>query len=538
MGADETATLDAFRNLRHSLFEPLVRSHQGIVVKHMGDGWLVEFSSALDAVRCAIAVQEHMAHHDTIKLRIGVHVGDIIHDDEGDIHGDGVNIACRLEGIASSGGIAISDQTFSLLDGTMTPDFAGGGERDLKNISRPVRVWDWSKTPNETELLPDNNADTTPTILLEEFTLGGDVDEAADLALDIKSGLQNALANRSGIRVATVSDGNISPSYRLSGRCRVAGGRCRIHLSITVAADGETCWSDKIDGEIDDMFAFVDDVVWRASAAIRVQVNAFAGAAYATTSNDSLTVQQLLSKAAYLMHQFDAANMKLAQETTETAVARAPENPMALSMYSYALMHSVPLAMNRVADIDSEKVLAIADKAVHHGPKVDYAFHNRARIRLWLRRDHYGCVQDARRALAINPGFHFATEDLALADIFGANVSTGVESLETIVTQFPTHPTTPYRRSILAVGYTILGDTPSALTHALDAYERRPAVRLHALAYAAAASGDISRTGSAEFRKMVDHHNLNVADAKRFPFEQEKETETLAAIFRQAGLPD
>ena len=111
MGADEAKTLATLVALRHECFEPCVAKHNGTVVKRMGDGWLVEFSSALDAVTCAIDVQETLSDHPTFKLRIGVHLGDIVRDAEGDIYGDGVNTAARLEAVASPGGVAISDQS-------------------------------------------------------------------------------------------------------------------------------------------------------------------------------------------------------------------------------------------------------------------------------------------------------------------------------------------------------------------------------------------------------------------------------------------
>lgn len=286
------------------------------------------------------------------------------------------------------------------------------------------------------------------------------------------------------------------------------------------------------------MFGFVDDVVWKVGAAIRVQVNAYAGAAYAPHPNESLTEQQLLSKAAFFMHHFDMKNMRRARDTMAAAVERDPENPMALAMYSYTLLHSIPLATESIEDIDVDGVLAIADKAVYFGSSVDYAFHNRARIRLWLRRDHHGCTQDAKRALEINPGFHFAREDLALVDIFGVNALRGVERLEDIIRRLPAQPSTPYRLSILGIGYAILGDMASAMTHALDAYERKPMVRLHAIAYAAAASQDATIIGSAGFHTMVEHHGLRVRDATRFPFSQEKDTAMLAVMLQQTGLPE
>lgn len=537
MGADEAATLAVIGELRLRTFEPSVVSHLGEVVKRMGDGWLVEFTSVLDAVNCAVAVQEQLLDHKTVKLRIGIHIGDVIHDDEGEIYGDGVNIASRLEGVAQVGGVAISDTAYSLLSGTGSPVFGGGDALDLKNISRPIRVWHWPKTTTNHSAATAPATDVMPIILLETFSLGGEVDAAADLALELQSGLQNALSNRSGIRVATSADDNVAPTYQLQGRCRVSGEKCRLHLSITAKANGETCWTTKIDGKIDDILGFVDEVVWKVGAAIRVFLNAHAGAEYASQPNSSLTEQQLLSKAAFFMHKFDEKYMALARETTAAAIAKAPENPMALAMHSYALFHAVPLAIECVENIDVSTIMSVADKAVYYGPKVDYAFHNRARIRLWLRRDHGGCVQDAKRALLINPDFHFAKEDLALADIFRSNAPSGVERLEDIISQLPTHPTNPYRLSILAIGYALLGEFNAALAHALDAYEQRPTVRLHAIAYAAAASGSANITGSTGFRGMLKQHGLTVCDAKRFPFSKNEETARLETLLEQSGLP-
>ncbi len=538
MGTDETATLAALSKLRHSIFEPLVASHRGEVIKRMGDGWLVEFSSALDAVNCAIAAQEKLTDHDTIKLRIGVHLGDVVHDEEGDILGDGVNIAARLESVAKPCGVAISDQVYNSLDGTMTSAFADGGEHELKNITRRIRIWNWSDTSNSDAAVPKSGEDITPVILLEPFSQGGDSEAAADLALELQSGLLNALSNRSGVRVATRTDKGDTPTYLLSGRCRVSGDRCRLHLSITVAANGETFWSTKIDDKVDDIFSFVDGVVDKVSAAIRVHVNAYAGAVYASQSDDGLSIQQLMAKAAFFMHHFDAKNVALSRQTMSTTVARAQDNPMALAMHAYAMMQTIPLAIERVEEIDVDAVLSYANKAVQHGPNVDYVFHNRSRIRLWLRRDHDGCIKDARRALAINPGFHLAEEDLALADIFGGHATQGVENLAKLVNQAAAQPSMAYRLSILAIGHAIIGDMDAAISHAQDGYERKPLVPLHALVYAVAACDTPSIVKSAEFRSMVEQHGLTIDDASRFPFDQEEDKVAIADMLRRSGLPE
>lgn len=538
MGADEAATLAAFGEMRQTIFEPMVARHHGEVIKRIGDGWLVEFASSLDAVNCAIATQKKLTDHAIFKLRIGIHLGDIVHDDEGDIHGDGVNVAARLEAIAPPCGIAISDQVYNSLDGTMTSAFVSDGERDLKNIARRLQVWNWPSVSTSDTATKQTENITIPVILLEPFSIGGDEAAATDVALEVQSGLLDALSNRSGVRVTTSTGSGDGPTYILKGRCRVSGDRCRLHLSITVVANGETFWTTKIDGKIADLFGFVDEVVGKVGAAMRVHINAYAGAVYASQPDEQLTEQQLLAKAAYLFHHFDATNTALSRKTMNFAVAKSPESPMALAMQSYAMMQTVPLFIERAEDMDIDTVMSLADSAVYHGPNVDFVFHNRARIRLWLRGDLDGCAKDAKRALAINSNYHLAYEDLALVDIFGGNALSGAEKLEKIIEQVPAQPNTPYRLSILGIGYAIAGDMAAAVSHALDGYERKPLVPLHALAYAAAVAGDKTIVNTSEFKSMVQHHKMKISDAHRFPFARQDDTTKLATMLQQSGVPE
>ncbi len=132
----------------------------------MGDGWLVEFASVIDAVSCAIEVQEGLAEHDSIKLRIGVHMGDVTHEEE-DIFGDGVNIAARLQEIAEPGGIVISDTTRRSIDGKLAAAFVDLGAHILKNIAEPITAYGWGMTAitaDATDLpLPDKPSIAVPT---------------------------------------------------------------------------------------------------------------------------------------------------------------------------------------------------------------------------------------------------------------------------------------------------------------------------------------------------------------------------------------
>src|ERR1700709_794866 len=147
MGVDEEGTLARLKECRRALVDPKIAEHRGRIVKTTGDGMLVEFASAVDAVRCAVEIQSGMTKGNMdvpeakrIEFRIGIHVGDIIIDDN-DIFGDGVNIAARLEGIADAGGICISDDAQRQIRGKVEVTFDDIGPQTLKNIAEPMRAW-------------------------------------------------------------------------------------------------------------------------------------------------------------------------------------------------------------------------------------------------------------------------------------------------------------------------------------------------------------------------------------------------------------
>ena len=201
IGLDEEGTLARVNAHRREFLEPTVAEHRGRIAKRTGDGALIEFMSALDAARCAIQVQRGMTQRNAgvsddqrIQLRIGIHLGDIIIE-EGDVFGDGVNIAVRLEGIAPSGGICISDDVYRQVGGEVDVQFQDIGEQRLKNIIRPVRVFKYpldaatTATPNSSDFaLPDK-----PSIAVLPFqNMSGDPEQeyfADGMVDDIITGL-------------------------------------------------------------------------------------------------------------------------------------------------------------------------------------------------------------------------------------------------------------------------------------------------------------------------------------------------------------
>ena len=222
----------------------------------MGDGWLVEFGSAVEAVNCAVQVQDRLAGHSLIALRIGVHIGDVVHEDE-DIFGDGVNIAARLEALAEPGGIVISDSAYSSLDGTLTPSFDDQGAKNLKNITRPVRVW--AKAPEPTSATADTvhmRSSGYPHLTIQPVATSDDRSEMLELAEGLTGDLDVTLAAVRWL-VATVRQQPNAGDYLLKGALRSRGDRLRLESRL-FDPGGTQIWASKFDGYLADSFDWQD----------------------------------------------------------------------------------------------------------------------------------------------------------------------------------------------------------------------------------------------------------------------------------------
>ena len=143
MGADEAGTLNHLKTTEAEVIEPAVTGHHGRIVKRMGDGFLVEFASVVEAVECAIAWQR--IAREPISFRIGIHLGDVMVEED-DLYGDGVNVAARLQGMCEPGGVALSEDAYRQVRDRMDLEWRDGGEQKAKNIARPLRIWHWTGT--------------------------------------------------------------------------------------------------------------------------------------------------------------------------------------------------------------------------------------------------------------------------------------------------------------------------------------------------------------------------------------------------------
>src|SRR5262249_15478180 len=302
MGRDEERALAELKVLRKTLLDHSIASHRGRIVKTTGDGMLAEFVSAVDAVRCAVEVQRAMVEHNVdvpqelrIELRIGIHVGDIIID-ENDIFGDGVNIAARLEGIAKPGGVCISDDAHRQVRGKLDIAFDDMGVHKLKNIDEPMRTWHVqlsrhfappslsTKAPTQARgpALPDK-----PSIVVLPFDNMSAEDGQGYLADGIVEAITAALSCIRSFFVIARSSAftykgratdarevgkELGVAYLLEGSVQKVGNRLRIIVQLIETEAGAHVWSSRYDGMLDEFFDLQDRITQQVAGALQPSI--------------------------------------------------------------------------------------------------------------------------------------------------------------------------------------------------------------------------------------------------------------------------
>ena len=288
-GADEDRILARLRTLRSDLIEPTISVHRGRVVKGTGDGFIVEFRSVVDAVRCAIELQHGLMERNAglpperrIEFRVGIHLGDVVEESDGDLMGDGVNIAARLEGIAKPGAICLSEDAYRQVKGRLDLMVSDLGQTELKNIAEPIRVYSLEVgggaqvSPAPSPAPAEKPAPLRLSIVVLPFiSLGVDVEHE----LFVDGVTESLTTDLSRINNATVVSRNTAFTYKgkpvdakqigrdlnvryvLEGSIQRGGSRMRINVQLIDAITGNHLWADRFDKPMADLFDMQDEIV-------------------------------------------------------------------------------------------------------------------------------------------------------------------------------------------------------------------------------------------------------------------------------------
>jgi adenylate cyclase len=351
IGADEEGTLNRLRSIRAELIDPNISEHHGRIVKTTGDGLLVEFASVVHALRCATEWQRGVAERNSgiacdqrIEFRMGINVGDVVVED-GDIFGDGVNVAARLEGLAEPGGICVSARVQEDATGRLDLTFDDLGDQSLKNIARSVRVYRvrLTETANAPESVPIDAPrllplPDKPSIAVLPFAnMSGDPDQeyfADGMVEEIITALSRirwlfVIARNSSFSYKGQSPDvrqvgrELGVRYVLEGSVRKGGNRVRITGQLIDALTGTHLWADRFDGLIEDIFELQDKVASSVAGVIEPALQAAETARSVSRPTNDLTAYDLYLRA-YAMVWSSARQTPEALCLMEQAIARDP----------------------------------------------------------------------------------------------------------------------------------------------------------------------------------------------------------------------
>jgi adenylate cyclase len=384
MGADEEGTLAALKACRRELIDPKIAEHLGRIVKTTGDGALVEFASAVDAVRCATDIQRAMAERNAdtpddgrIAFRIGINVGDIIID-EGDIYGDGVNIAARIETLAEPGAICLSENSYQQVKRKLALDVADQGEQQLKNISQSVRVY--AIRPDEIPARASLSLPDKPSIAVLPFTnMSGDPEQdyfADGMVEDIITGLsrikwlfviaRNSTFTYKGRAIDVKKVGReLGVRYVLEGSVRKVADRVRITGQLVDATIGTHVWAERYDRKSDDIFALQDEITLSVVGAIEPSLRSAEVERAKRKRPDSLDAYDLVLQALPDVYSRMPEQAKRALILLERALALDPNYALAHGCAAHA--HHTLFLRGGLNEEQRAASIRHAQSAIAHG---------------------------------------------------------------------------------------------------------------------------------------------------------------------------
>ena len=574
MGADEEGTHERLKAHLRELVDPKVKGHQGRIVKNTGDGMLVEFASVVDAVRCAAEVQRGMVDRDAelpaerrIKFRIGINLGDVIADG-GDIFGDGVNVAARLEALAEPGGICVSRTVHEQILDKLSYQFEDLGEQGVKNIARPVRVYALGReavADLPAARVPPASSTSQPlaaprlSIVVLPFTNLSDDREQQYFADGITEDLTTDLSRLENMFVIsrntafTYSDKPVDTKqigrelgvhYVLVGSVRRSGNQVRVSAQLIDAATDAHLWAERFDRDTGDLFAVQSEITSRLANALGVELIA-AEAARPTERLDAL--DYILRGRAVLLKPRTPDTYAEAIELYERALALDPQSVDAQSRLAGSLAGRVLDLMSDSAAVDLTRAEGLVAQTLAASPRSAYAHYVKGSV-LRAQNRWQEALPECETALALNPNLVGALSGLGWCKLYAGSVDEVIPLVEQAIRLSPRDP--GIGNWYLAIGtvHLLQSRAGEAIVWLEKARSAMPAASFHhsRLASAYALRGDSERAAAelAQARRMSgDDRFSSIARLKAIanfgaPKTRALFEATYFAGLRKAGVPE
>jgi adenylate cyclase len=434
--------LDEHRGLLRSIFP----KHYGSEIKTIGDGFLVEFPSALAAVQCGIEIQETVAkknssnlRQERFQLRIGIHVGDVVRRDN-DVVGDGVNIAARIEPLAEASGICISQQVFDQVENRVANSLKRMGQVKLKNMVRPLEIYQvlWkgaasseTRQPGSGSLEVNRSSETEKSIAVLPFLNISSDPENEYLSDGLTEDLIMAFSQLKGLRVPARTSSfafkgksddirrigqQLNVKTILEGSVRKAGDRLRITSQLINVADGDHLWSQTFDREMQEVFAIQDEITGAIVDALEVQLIGAGDQPVAKHGTCNTDAYQLYLQARYHFNKFTGEGFKRCIDCCKKALETEPNYALAYAALSlsfqYGWFYGHLSFEEKLAAIGPHDLFA--EKAVELDPNLAETQTALAIVRFWNQRDWSVAEECFKQAIKLNPNYVTAHEHYAL----------------------------------------------------------------------------------------------------------------------------
>jgi adenylate cyclase len=492
VGRDEAGTLRAFKGHMASL-EPIIGINSGRVVKSIGDGFLAEFSSVVDAVACAAAMQRQMADRNRdeprerlVIFRMGVHVGDIVVDGD-DILGDGVNVAARLESVAPPGGIAISARVFDDVENKLDLEFVDTGLQTLKNISRPLRVYEITIDTHAPAYVVPDRPDKPSLAVLPFENMSADEDQeyfADGLSEDLIAALshvpwifviaRNSSFTYKGLTIDVRKIGaELGVRYLLEGSVRRAGNRVRVTAELIDTETGNHIWADKFDGVLEDIFDLQDTITRKVVAAIAPKIEMAEIARASVKRPNSLTAYDHYLKARAALNNLQIAE---AAALLEQAIAASPDYAKAKAVRAWCYTLYGWRDVLAIED-DRDTAIRLADEALA-SPNADsetaaYAGYTIAFMRSAVERG----MRLVEEATVQCPSFAWAWASLALLELYYRDPARAIELAEIALRLNPRDPQSFRAEMAIAGAYYNLDQFEQCLAYCERSLSKAPDIQ-------------------------------------------------------------
>jgi adenylate cyclase len=562
MERDEEGTYAEFERIKRESIEPSLSRHEGRLIKTTGDGALAEFASPLAAMKCAIEIQDHLASgRNLLRLRVGLNLGDVIVGQDGDLYGDGINIAVRLEGIADPNGILISEKVYSEIEGKLDIGFEDRGEQRLKNISKPVRVYAvragaygaLTERLSESPPMPDK-----PSIAVLPFqNMSGDPDQeyfADGMVEEITTALSrfhwlfviartSAFAYKGRSIDAKQVSRELGVRYLLEGSVRRSGNRVRITGQLIDASTAAHLWADRFEGSLENIFELQDQVASGVVGAIDPKLLAAEMARVRCKAPADLNAYDGFLRASDQIYRWTIESHEEALRLLYRAIDLDPNFAAAygLATHCYCFRKSYgPWDLGREFSI--AETHRLARRAVELGKDDALALCCAGYAFAYVVRELEDGAAFIDQALALNPNLARAWNLSGWVRIWLGHPDIAIEHLARAMRLSPLDPTFHVMQAATASAHFFAGRYDEASSWALRALREQPnnldVIGLLAMSDALAGRPDEARAGMTRLVQLSPGRRLSNINDRMPPYRRPGDRAKVLEAARKAGLPE